>query len=342
MFKSQYDKEKQIFSISINNKPEFDLQFVDLIPKNAKINVFDGITSIVINNDFIITIFDKKSDIEFVFQKNTNIDDNINIKLFNTSKIKTIDKNTNFIKSRNSDLYLIVQDTQFTECSENSIVLDGSPAEMRLLISATPKTELTKIAIQSINSNSDNFKAMELSEPYIYKVQIGQPIPEFSITLYDDSNYTVLRPLFNGNPVLSTIAVDPTKSDITGKMGDSHFYTYGFGPATRTTYIQVNCNVDVETPDIFELYMANVNPQLRIYKISTGDLLVSKELTTKSYTNNKYRYRTVFEVLENWGSDELLLIDVFLKIRIYDFLPMTFSIGQSGTNEQPLYNIFTE
>jgi hypothetical protein len=338
MFKTTYDKEKQIFSIHINNKKEIDLKFSNLIPKNSIINIFDDITSIIINDDFILTIFDKKSSTEFVFQKSISNNADVNVELLNTENIKSIDKNTYSITTKNNNLYFVAQDTQFNISTENNIILSGIPSEMRLIVSTTDN-KITPNSFKSININSEIIKMMELTEPYIYKVQIGQQIPEFSIKLYDDSNHDNLRPLFNGTPVLSTIAAVEPDVD---KMGDSHFYTYGFGPATRTSYIQVSCNVNVETPDLFTLYMANVNPQLRIYKISTGDLLVAKELINKSYTNNKYIYKTTFDVLEDWGSNELLLIDVFLKIRIYSFLPITFSVGQSGTNEQPLYNIFSE
>ena len=183
------------------------------------------------------------------------------------------------------------------------------------------------------------------ADSYIYEVPIGQPTPEFSVSIYDNSDYSMLRPLYNGNPVLSTITVDSVGTSGTEQMGDIHFYNYGTGPSSRIVYTQIDCNIDVQVPSTpinFNTYMSNQNPVLRIYKVSTGDLLIEETLGNREIVNGKYRYKTSFTFSEEWGDGELLLIDIFLNMRIYTFLPITFSIGDSGTNEQPLFNIFSE
>ena len=86
-------------------------------------------------------------------------------------------------------------------------------------------------------------------------------MPEFSISVFDDSLMTKPRPVRQGVPIVSTV---PTFIDSTSSSTDVNFYELGKGPDKKTLYFRIICNkvmenisVDQESAMKLKVYMPN-------------------------------------------------------------------------------------
>ena len=209
------------------------------------------------------------------------------------------------------------------------MTLNGEQSEIRIIVSSEEKYTNDNVKIQQ---SEQNFRMMQsvtgtIVEEYIYTIPIGQQIPEFAVILYDDNNYSITRPVYNGCPVISTIPVE--QPDVIDPMGDWHFYSLGYGPASRKIYAKVRSNIDIRIPQTFGMYLDlyGVQPELRVIRVSDGEILFRTILVFSAVENNKYSYNTEFDFYKTWGDGEILLFDVYFKMKIYNTLPICFSVG---------------
>ena len=85
--------------------------------------------------------------------------------------------------------------------------------------------------------NSQNFKALNATNPFI--IDDTCKMPEFSIGSYDDSAFTIPRPVRQGNPVLSTV---PSLIETNSSTDDIVYYNTGLGPTSKTIYFKIFYN----------------------------------------------------------------------------------------------------
>jgi hypothetical protein len=144
-------------------------------------------------------------------------------------------------------------------------------------------------------------------------------MPEFSIASFDDSSFTITRPVRQGIPILSTIPSYITNSS---SSADINVYNQGKGPDSKTIHFRIICNKVME----------NISPgdtsemKLKVY-MPNGLDTVKKAiyepmlLVSNDTTNNISIYRSSHTFYVQGIFDGIEYVDGFMYVDVQ--VPLT-------------------
>lgn len=144
-------------------------------------------------------------------------------------------------------------------------------------------------------------------------------MPEFSIASFDDSSFTITRPVRQGIPIISTIPSYITNSS---SSADINVYNQGKGPDSKTMHFRIICNKVME----------NISPgdtsemKLKVY-MPNGLDTVKKAiyepmlLVSNDTTNNISIYRSSHTFYVQGIFDGIEYVDGFMYVDVQ--VPLT-------------------
>lgn len=218
MLNFQFDTENLKMTLS-NGTRLFDLYFVD-ISKDTNISSYEQTTTFPLDTNTQVTIFEQNKNIEIVFSEIHNDVHNISIRFSEEAQI-TKNKNNWTINANGQAIYLNIFDGNIQIDEENNAILTMSNQDARM-------------SFEIDESLSMGILTTYAQAKYLYPVEIDQKMPEFSINFYDNDTFTIPRPLYNNQPVLSCYPSNPVEND------------YLSIPTTRTVYVMVVCDTLIE------------------------------------------------------------------------------------------------
>jgi hypothetical protein len=300
-----------------------------LIEENAEIKIDNlSIKFLSAPNDFLIS--EENGYYHFNARKNitaTSWADNdvFNIILNKTTtytSLFSVQLNFDFITMESDSISLEVEGKSYTISFDGcNIKLDD---ENILLISVVnPVASINVYNADVVNNLS--FKALTL--PAI--IDEYESVPEFSISCYDDSNFTKPRPIRFGIPVISTV---PSMIDGTSTREEIDTYNSGKGLDLKTIYFRVFADQILETLTAgaasslvsLKVYLPNGLDTIKepIYKIlyfSSNDSTNNRTIYTTSHTFYSQGIHNNIEYV-----DGLMYVDVQLNITIQQSMPIQF------------------
>jgi hypothetical protein len=300
-----------------------------LIEENAEIKIDNlSIKFLSAPNDFLIS--EENGYYHFNARKNitaTSWADNdvFNIILNKTTtytSLFSVQLNFDFITMESDSISLEVEGKSYTISFDGcNIKLDD---ENILLISVVnPVASINVYNADVVNNLS--FKALTL--PAI--IDEYESVPEFSISCYDDSNFTKPRPIRFGIPVISTV---PSMIDGTSTREEIDTYNSGKGLDLKTIYFRVFADQILETLTAgaasslvsLKVYLPNGLDTIKepIYKtlyFSSNDSTNNRTIYTTSHTFYSQGIHNNIEYV-----DGLMYVDVQLNITIQQSMPIQF------------------
>lgn len=300
-----------------------------LIEENAEIKIDNlSIKFLSAPNDFLIS--EENGYYHFNARKNitaTSWADNdvFNIILNKTTtytSLFSVQLNFDFITMESDSISLEVEGKSYTISFDGcNIKLDD---ENILLISVVnPVASINVYNADVVNNLS--FKALTL--PAI--IDEYESVPEFSISCYDDSNFTKPRPIRFGIPVISTV---PSMIDGTSTREEIDTYNSGKGLDAKTIYFRVFADQILETLSVgaasslvsLKVYLPNGLDTIKepIYKtlyFSSNDSTNNRTIYTTSHTFYSQGIHNNIEYV-----DGLMYVDVQLNITIQQSMPIQF------------------
>ena len=156
-------------------------------------------------------------------------------------------------------------------------------------------------------------------------------MPEFSISCFDDSNFTIPRQIRFGQPVISTVPANVTTSS---SQSDLDFYNNGRGPNSKTIHFRIICNKIIETlsaNDLSEL-------KLKVYMPNGLDTVKSAEYVDMYFLSSDttngisiYKAQYDFYVQGNFNGidyvDGLMYFDVQVPLTVQSYMPIQFDFS---------------
>ena len=160
-------------------------------------------------------------------------------------------------------------------------------------------------------------------------------VPEFSISAFDDANYTIARPIRQGQQIISTV---PALINTNSTDEEISYYQNGLGPDKKTIYLKIICNSILEST----LTAGQVSPNLtlKVYYpngLDTVKAPVYKSMyfLSKDVTNNISIYTATADFY-TYGIhnnieyvDGYMYFDVQMPLTVQDSLPISFDFTLS-------------
>lgn len=290
--------------------------------------IFNNIYSMELS-DGTVTMFNNETYIEAVITPSDSKDISFTLKVDGT--IEQVE-----------DGYKIIIDTEtiFITSLDGNLLYNGesfysSPTDSEMKIFFSLDTPFHEVKLPHTQSEESIIKIFS-NEEYRYLVKAEQKTPEFSLYIYDDADRTKLRHLHRGIPVLSTVPV----SDPGGSSADHYLYLDGVGNPSRPIYITAKCDVPLQVTLESAVYNATPRPIFRIIKIDspTSEILYRGAMT---YIIGSDSYQAEATVDTEWGTNELLLFQVYIDMQIETYLPISIFVGHPENTQEEVINIFS-
>ena len=169
----------------------------------------------------------------------------------------------------------------------------------------------------SYNTNDDIF--IKAYEPNVTFIDENSSMPEFSISTFDDSAFTIPRPVRHGIPIISTVPSYITNSS---SSADISYYNLGIGPNLKTIYFRIICNKimenisqDAESAMRLKIYLPN---GLDTVKKAT---YIPMYLVSNDSTNNISIYRSSYDFYSQGYFDGIEYVDGYTQCDVQ--VPLT-------------------
>jgi hypothetical protein len=149
-------------------------------------------------------------------------------------------------------------------------------------------------------------------------------MPEFSISVFDDSGFTKPRPIRQGVPIVSTV---PSFIDINSSSTDQNYYELGEGPNLKTLYLRIICNKVMENISFNQLSAMT----LKVYMPNGLDTVKTAiyrpmYLVENDSTNNISIYRASHDFYVQGVFDGIEYVDGYMYCDVQVPLTITKSI----------------
>jgi len=213
------DKQSQNFLIK-NELTEFQ---IDILSKNNNFIISENqnIFLLSLKKDTQCLVKFEDDIIEFSFDKKIPYLQFITIKLSYDMLISQNDNSLEF--GVGDDAFIVVFENIVYSINEDTIIL--------ALKEATGLFKIYDLASGSFTQDfqQQSFQAYTLADPFV--IDETSRMPEFSIGTYDDTSFSISRPVRQGNPVISTV---PALLDTNSPDDDIEYYDSGNGPDSKT------------------------------------------------------------------------------------------------------------
>lgn len=300
-----------------------------LIEENAEIKVDNlSIKFLSAPNDFLIS--EENGYYHFNARKNITATSWADNDVFNIILNKTTSYTSLFSVHLNFDFISVEQDLINLEVADKSYTITFNGCNIKLddenILLVSVVNSVASINIYNTNVISEmSFKTLTL--PSV--IDEYESIPEFSISCYDDSNFTKPRPIRFGIPVISTV---PSIIDGASTREEIDTYNSGKGLDSKTIYFRVFADQILETLTAgaasslvsLKIYLPNGLDTIKepIYKtlyFSANDSTNNRTIYTTSHTFYSQGIHNNIEYV-----DGLMYVDVQLDITIQQSMPIQF------------------
>ena len=308
------DKQSQKFGIK-NELTEFQ---IDILSRNTN--------SLISENENIFFISLKKDTQCYVKFENDVIDFSFDKKIpylqFVTIKFSydmLISQNENSLEfGVGDDTFILVFENITYSINEDTIILALKEASSSFKIYDLASGTFTQ------NFQQQNFQAFTVADPFI--IDETCRMPEFSIGTYDDTSFSIPRPVRQGNPVISTV---PALIDSNSSDDDVEYYNSGNGPDSKTVYFKIICNTILE-PLLSADDISN-NLQLKVYLPNGLDTVKSPVyedmiFVSNDTTNNISVYKSSFTFYKQGRYNNIDYVDGFMYFDVHCPLTVQKSI----------------
>jgi hypothetical protein len=190
------------------------------------------------------------------------------------------------------------------------------------------KSEQT-IKVSELGSFVNNFQSQSVrsfTAANSFLIDDTCKMPEFSIGSYDDSAFTIPRPVRQGNPVLSTV---PSIIETNSSTDDIVYYNTGLGPTSKTIYFKIVCNTIIENT----LSAGELSPklQLKVYLPNGLDTVkapvyIDMFFVSSDATNDISVYSASFTFYKQGRFNNIEYVDGFMYFDVHCPLTVQKSI----------------
>ena len=275
---------------------------VSFISKNIS---FEDL-KIKIDDKFQINLLPEDDNLFFNFDNSNNIKNSFSLN-FNYDIL--IEAKFNSVLFAKDDYnYLLSSDDCLFEVDNEGVVI----------IRINDKSSLLKLSYYNHHKKQDSFRTLSYAANATYITE-NDYVPEFSIATFDDSNFTISRPIRQGVPIISTV---PSFVDGNSSAADTSFFNTGKGNYNKTIYFRVICNKIMENispNDLSEM-------KLKIYMPNGLDTVKTAiyndmYLVSNDSTNNYSIYRSSFNFYIQGNYDGIDYVDGYMYTDVH--VPLT-------------------
>jgi len=286
-------------SKTIQVNKTLDVSFIskNISFEDLKIKIDDKFQiNLLPEGDSLFFNFDNSNNIKNSFSLNFNYDILIEAK-FNSVLFAKDDYN-----------YLLSSDDCLFEVDNEGVVI----------VRINDKSSLLKLSYYNHHKKQDSFRTLSYAANATYITE-NDYVPEFSIATFDDSNFTISRPIRQGVPIISTV---PSFVDGNSSAADTSFFNTGKGNYNKTIYFRVICNKIMENispNDLSEM-------KLKIYMPNGLDTVKTAiyndmYLVSNDSTNNYSIYRSSFNFYIQGNYDGIDYVDGYMYTDVH--VPLT-------------------
>jgi len=286
-------------SKTIQVNKTLDVSFIskNISFENLKIKIDDKFQiNLLPEDDNLFFNFDNSNNIKNSFSLNFNYDILIEAK-FNSVLFAKDDYN-----------YLLSSDDCLFEVDNEGVVI----------VIINDKSSLLKLSYYNHHKKQDSFRTLSYAANATCITE-NDYVPEFSIATFDDSNFTISRPIRQGVPIISTV---PSFVDGNSSAADTSFFNTGKGNYNKTIYFRVICNKIMENispNDLSEM-------KLKIYMPNGLDTVKTAiyndmYLVSNDSTNNYSIYRSSFNFYIQGNYDGIDYVDGYMYTDVH--VPLT-------------------
>jgi len=302
---------------------------INFIEENAEIKIDNlAIKFLSAPNDFLIS--EQNGYYNFNVRKNITATSWADNDVYNIILNKTTSYTSLFSVHLNFDFISVEQDSINLEVGNKSYTINFDGCNIKLddenILLVSVVNSVASMNVYNSNTiNEMSFKALVL--PSV--IDEYESIPEFSISCYDDSNFTKPRPIRFGIPVVSTV---PSIIDGTSTREEIDTYNSGKGLDLKTIYFRVFADQILETLTAgvtsslvrLKIYLPNGLDTIKepIYKtlfFSSNDTTNNRTIYTASHT---FYSQGIYNNIEY--VDGLMYVDVQIDITIQQSMPIQF------------------
>ena len=308
------DKQSQNFLIK-NELTEFQ---IDILSKNNNFIISENqnIFLLLLKKDTQSLVKFEDDIIEFSFDKKIPYLQFITIKLSYDMLISQNDNSLEF--GVGDDAFIVVFENIVYSINEDTIIL--------ALKEATGSFKIYDLSSGSftLDFQQQSFQAYTLADPFV--IDETSRMPEFSIGTYDDTSFSVSRPVRQGNPVISTV---PALLDANSPDDDIEYYDSGNGPDSKTVYFKIICNSILEP--LLSADDVSENLQLKVYLPNGLDTVKSAVyedmiFVSNDTTNNISVYKSSFTFYKQGRYNNIDYVDGFMYFDVHCPLTVQKSI----------------
>ena len=308
------DKQSQNFLIK-NELTEFQ---IDILSKNNNFIISENqnIFLLSLKKDTQCLVKFEDDIIEFSFDKKIPYLQFITIKLSYDMLISQNDNSLEF--GVGDDAFIVVFENIVYSINEDTIIL--------ALKEATGSFKIYDLSSGSFTQDfqQQSFQAYTLADPFV--IDETSRMPEFSIGTYDDTSFSVSRPVRQGNPVISTV---PALLDANSPDDDIEYYDSGNGPDSKTVYFKIICNSILEP--LLSADDVSENLQLKVYLPNGLDTVKSAVyedmiFVSNDTTNNISVYKSSFTFYKQGRYNNIDYVDGFMYFDVHCPLTVQKSI----------------
>ena len=308
------DKQSQNFLIK-NELTEFQ---IDILSKNNNFIISENqnIFLLLLKKDTQCLVKFEDDIIEFSFDKKIPYLQFITIKLSYDMLISQNDNSLEF--GVGDDAFIVVFENIVYSINEDTIIL--------ALKEATGSFKIYDLSSGSFTQDfqQQSFQAYTLADPFV--IDETSRMPEFSIGTYDDTSFSISRPVRQGNPVISTV---PALLDTNSPDDDIEYYDSGNGPDSKTVYFKIICNSILEP--LLSADDVSENLQLKVYLPNGLDTVKSAVyedmiFVSNDTTNNISVYKSSFTFYKQGRYNNIDYVDGFMYFDVHCPLTVQKSI----------------
>ena len=284
---------------SIHVNKTLDINFVS---KNVKIKDSNA----TIDNDFEISLNSEEDNLFFNFNNNQNIRNSFMLS-FNYDILVEAKFNSILFAKDDYNYFLTSEDCLFEVDNEGIVI-----------VRLNDKSSSIKLSYYNHHKKQDSFRSLSYQTDATIVTE-NDYMPEFSIATFDDSSFSISRPIRQGVPIISTV---PSFVNNNSTSADISYFNTGKGNYYKTIYFRIICNKVMETlspNDLSEM-------KLKIYMPNGLDTVKTAiyndmYLVSNDTTNNYSIYRSSFNFYIQGNFDGIDYVDGYMYADVH--VPLT-------------------
>lgn len=309
------------FTLTAPSNNYINILFVDA-PENYNIGQTSDALIMMVSDDIRATAFNSGDNIALYLSKSSVVPQSFTLAFENIVSLD-VKNHQVILHMSNMKIYIDVSDCSVIVSDPTSITILVSEADSKLEFSTQIKS-----SIAAMNQNV----SMQSVDGGKMLIPSSRRIPEFIISIYDDSSFVRPRPSRFGVPVISTVPgfIPDSSWSVTVPQEDKDLMELGVGTEKRKMYFKIisdqtiegslrgNLQLEIDMPAGVDTVIETVS--LPLTYVSSSDV---NDIFSGSYDFHK-------EDTVNFV-DGFAYLSVRLPLRIQRNLPLIFQVSTDGS-----------